>query len=187
MSRTLRTLLLCASALCSSHSLAKVEVESGQQPPLGRVLVAKVSEDIAPGDYEALIRGLRAQPGKFARKIALLDSIGGSTAEAMRMGRLLRETGFDTLVPARGVCQGSCVYLLAAGKKRTVRGAVAIHRPHFPAGESAQSGRAGMPYNTAGYLRDMGVAPALASDMQAIAPQRMKVLTPQDLTRYRLY
>ena len=56
----------------------------------------------------------RAHPGKFARKILLLDSIGGSAAEAMRMGRLLRETGFETLVPAKGVCQGSCIYLLAA-------------------------------------------------------------------------
>lgn len=174
------------TALCAHSALAKVEVESGQQKPLGRVLVAKVSEDIAPGDYDALLKGLRAHPGKFARKIVLLDNIGGSAAEAMRIGRLLRETGFDTLVPSNGVCQGSCVYLLAAGRKRTVRGYVGLHRPHYPAGESAQARRAGLPYNPAGYLREMGVAPSLASDMQAIEPQRMKVLTPQELARYRL-
>ena len=182
----LRVALLCLAALVSHSALAKVEVESGEQKPLGQVLVAKISEDIAPGDYDALLKGLRAHPGKFARKIVLLDSIGGSTAEAMRMGRLLRETGFDTLVPSTGVCQGSCVYLLAAGRKRTVNGHVAIHRPHFPAGESAQASRAGMPYNPAGYLSSMGVSANLASDMQAIEPQRMKVLTPQELARYRL-
>ncbi|MDX5372002.1 MAG: hypothetical protein LPK18_06160 [Pseudomonadaceae bacterium] len=187
MSSTLRTLLLSTLALVASPALAKVEVESGEQKPLGRVLVAKVSEEIAPGDYEALLKGLRAHPGQFARKILLLDSIGGSAAEAIRMGRLLRETGFDTLVPSDGVCQGSCVYLLAAGRKRTVRGHVAIHRPHFPAGESARARLAGMPYDTAGYLREMGVSPALASDMQAIEPQRMKLLTAQELARYRLY
>ncbi|MEO4047812.1 hypothetical protein AAFN46_12070 [Pseudomonas sp. CAU 1711] len=188
MSRTLlRTTLLCLGILCASPSLARVEVESGVQQPLGRVLVAKVSEDIAPGDYEALLKGLRAHPGKFARKILLLDSIGGSTVEAMRMGRLLRETGFDVLIPSNAVCQGSCVYLLAAGRKRNVRGHVAIHRPHYPAGESAQARLAGMPHDTAGYLREMGVAPDLASDMQAIAPQRMKLLGPQELARYRLY
>ena len=187
MSNTfLRTALLCITTFCCQSALAKVEVESGEQKPLGRVLVAKISEEIAPGDYDALIKAMRAHPGKFARKVVLLDSIGGSAAEAMRMGRLLRETGFDSLVPSTGVCQGSCIYLLAAGRKRTVKGHVAIHRPHFPAGDSAQSSRAGMPYNPAGYLREMGVAASLASDMQAIEPQRMKVLTLQELARYRL-
>ncbi|WP_153020629.1 hypothetical protein [Pseudomonas sp. BMS12] len=185
-STLLRSALLCLGILCASPGFAKVEVEAGEQKPLGRVLVAKISEDIAPGDYEALLKGLRGQPGQFARKIVLLDSIGGSTAEAIRMGRLLRETGFDALVPSTGVCQGSCVYLLAAGRKKTVRGYVGIHRPHYPAGESAQASRAGMPYNPAGYLREMGVAPNLAADMQAIEPQRMKVLSAQELARYRL-
>lgn len=186
MSLTLRTVLLCLAAVCASPVLAKVEVESAQQRNLGRILIAKVSEEIAPGDYDVLLKALRANPGKFARKIFLLDSIGGSAAEAMRMGRLLRETGFETLVPSKGVCQGSCVYLLAAGRKKTVRGYVGLHRPHFPAGESAQSSQAGIPHNSAGYFRDMGVAPSLVADMQTIEPQRMKVLTTDELKRYRL-
>lgn len=186
MSRTLRTALLLFATLCAGPALAKVEIEAAQQKNLGRMLIAKVSEEISPGDYEALLKGLQAHPGKFARKIVLLDSIGGSAAEAMRMGRLLRETGFETLVPSEGVCQGSCIYLLAAGRKKMVRGHVGLHRPHFPAGESAQASRAGMPNNASGYFRDMGVAPALAADMQAIEPHRMKVLTPAELKRYRL-
>jgi hypothetical protein len=183
----IRIALLCVAALCASPVLAKVEIEAAEQKNLGRILIAKISEEIAPGDYEALFEGLQAHPGKFARKVLLLDSIGGSAAEAMRMGRLLRETGFDTLVPAKGVCQGSCVYLLAAGHKKTVRGYVGIHRPHFPAGESAQARLAGIPANPAGYLRDMGVASNLAADMLAIEPQRMKVLSADDLKRYRLH
>lgn len=186
MSRTLRTALLCLAALASNLAFAKVEIESAQQNNIGRMLILKVSEEIAPGDYDAMLKALRAHPGKFARKVLLLDSIGGSAAEAMRMGRLVRETGFEALVPSRAVCQGSCIYLLAAGRKKTVRGHVGLHRPHFPAGESAQSRRAGMPYNSAGYLREMGVAPSLAADMQAIEPQRMKVLSADELRRYRL-
>lgn len=187
MSRILvRNLIACVTLLSTLPALAKVEIESGEKKNLGRVLVAKISEDIAPGDYDTLLKGLRAHPGKFTRKIVLLDSIGGSAAEAIRLGRLLRETGFDSLVPSTGVCQGSCVYLLAAGRKKTVKGYVAIHRPHYPAGESAQASRVGVPYNPAGYLRDMGVAASLASDMQAIEPQHMKVLSPAELARYRL-
>src|SRR5690606_2085504 len=89
----IRILLLCLAALCAAPALAKVEFEAAQQKNIGRVLIVKVSEEIAPGDYDALLKGMRAHPGKFARKILLLDSIGGSAAEAMRMGRLLRETG----------------------------------------------------------------------------------------------
>ena len=48
------------------------------------------------------------------------------------MGYLLRETGFDALVPASAVCQGSCIYLLAAGRQRTIRGYVGLHRPISP-------------------------------------------------------
>jgi len=182
----IRIVLLCVAALCAGPSFAKVEIEAAEQKNLGRILIAKVSEEIAPGDYEALLRGLRQHPGQFARKILLLDSIGGSAAEAMRMGRLLRETGFDTLVPANGLCQGSCVYLLAAGHRKMIRGHVGLHRPYHAAGESAQAHLAGRPGNPVDYFRDMGVAPDLAADMLATEPQRMRVLSSQDLRRYRL-
>ncbi|WP_204265032.1 hypothetical protein, partial [Klebsiella aerogenes] len=83
------------------------------------VLTVRVSEEIAPGDYETLLKGLRNNPGTYSRKLLLLNSIGGSVPEAIRMGRLLRESGFDALVPSSSVCQGTCVYLLTAGKRKT--------------------------------------------------------------------
>ncbi|NQD96268.1 hypothetical protein HP532_26775 [Pseudomonas sp. CrR25] len=180
--------LLCVAALCSATTLAKVEIEAAQHKTLGPLLLAKVSEDIAPGDYETLLDGLRANPGKFARKIVLLDNIGGSAPEAMRIGRLLRETGFDALVPARGVCQGSCIYLLAAGHKKTVRGHVGLHRPPFPSGDSAQAQAAhqGQRYSPAAYLREMNIPTRLAEEMQRIEPHRMRVLSAEELASYGL-
>ncbi|AYC33787.1 hypothetical protein D3880_16120 [Pseudomonas cavernae] len=182
MYRLLTLALLISLSLAAQ---AQVEVTAVQHARIGQVLAVKVSEDIAPGDYEALIKGLRTHPGKFARKILLLDSIGGSVAEAVRMGRVLREFGFDALVPRDGICQGSCIYLLAAGNQKLVRGPVGLHRPYYPGGDSARdlSPSAGNPLH---YLRDMGVAPSLAQDMQQIAPQRMRELSKDDLTRYRL-
>ena len=109
----------------TAHAQVEVEANAG-------LLAAKISEEIVPGDYEKLLQGLRANPGQYTRKIVLLDSIGGSAPEAIRMGRLLRETGFEALVPSGGMCQGSCIYLLAAGSKRTVNGHVALRRPPFP-------------------------------------------------------
>lgn len=179
----LSTLLLSAQPV-----VAKVEIEAVQHKSIGPMLVAKVSEDIAPGDYEVLMKGIMANPGTFAQKVVMLDSIGGSVPEAIRMGRLLRETDFDTLVPSTGVCQGTCVYLLAAGRKKTVRGHVGIHRPYYPNGDSAQ-GEArynGVRYNAAAYLREMNVPTTLIDEMNRIDPRQMRVLSPADLARLRL-
>ncbi len=59
---------LCALALfaCSAH--AKVEVLPLKHEDQGLVLVARVTEQIAPGDYEALLKGIMAHPGKHARR-----------------------------------------------------------------------------------------------------------------------
>ncbi|MBB1520012.1 COG3904 family protein [Aquipseudomonas guryensis] len=183
-----RALILGATLFCAPAAMAKVEVEAVQHKTIGRMLVAKVSEEIAPGDYEQLLRGIMANPGKFAQKVLLLDSIGGSVPEAIRMGRLVREAGFDTLVPSTGVCQGTCVYLLAAGRDKTVRGHVGIHRPPFPGGDSAQSALspAGARYSPAAYFREMGIPGSLLEDMHRIEPSKMRVLSIQELARYRL-
>lgn len=180
--------LLCAAALHAAAVQARVEVKAAQTRSLGTVLAARISEDIAPGDYEALLKGIRANPGRFTRKIVLLDSIGGSAPEAMRIGRLLRETGFDALVPASGVCQGSCIYLLAAGHEKTVRGHVGLHRPPFPAGDSAQAQAAhqGQRYSPAAYFREMNIPSRLADEMQRIEPHAMRVLSAEELAGYGL-
>ncbi|PKL99598.1 MAG: hypothetical protein CVV19_06860 [Gammaproteobacteria bacterium HGW-Gammaproteobacteria-9] len=168
----LRLLTLCALALFACTAHAKVEVLLLEHEGQGQVLVARVTEQIAPG--------------KHARKLLILDNIGGSAAEAMRMGYLLRETGFDVLLPEVAVCQGSCIYLLAAGRQRTVRGHVGLHRPYIANGESALSiGQ--RPHRAPRiYFRDMGVNTRLADDMQLIEPWRMRVLTQRELARYRL-
>lgn len=183
-----QAVISCAVLLCANNALAKVEVQAGRDKAHGHILVAKVSEDIAPGDYEALLKGIKANPGKFARKVVMLDSIGGSVSEAIRMGRLLRETGFDTWVPRAAVCQGSCVYLLAAGRAKTVRGHVGIHRPYYTGSDSVHS------VSTAGasrasqvaYFKEMQVPLTLLEAINSTEPRRMRVLTVSELARYRL-
>ena len=165
----------------TAHAQVEVEANAG-------MLAAKISEEIVPGDYEKLLAGLRANPGKHTRKVVLLDSIGGSAPEAIRMGRLLRETGFEALVPSGGMCQGSCIYLLAAGSKRTVNGHVALRRPPFPAGDSAlaQAAHGSQPFSPAKYFRDMGVDVSLAEAIYQAPPGRLRLLNQDELARYRL-
>lgn len=186
--RVIHATLLCASLLASTAAIGKVEVEAVQHKTAGRILAVSVSEDIAPGDYEALLAGLTANPGKYTKKLALLDNIGGSVPEAIKMGRLLREAGFDTLVQNNAVCQGTCVYLLAAGREKTVRGHVGIHRPYFANGDSAQANTTGKgtSYSTAAYFKEMNIPSRLVDDMQAVAPSNLRVLTALELASYRL-
>ena len=186
MSRNiLRSTLLCTALLASATVAAKVEVQAVQHKSAGPILAVNISEAIAPGDYEVLLKGLLANPGKFKKKLALLDNIGGSVAEAIRMGRLLRESGFDTLVPADAVCQGSCVYLLAAGRDKTVRGHVGIHRPTSPA---ATPHKAATPCATAPppTSRKCASPPACSPTCKPSTHTTSRVLTPKELAGYRL-
>ncbi|HBO2486890.1 TPA: hypothetical protein L4H47_005838 [Pseudomonas aeruginosa] len=183
----LRTVLACLAVFCAAPALARVEVHSLQHKSMGRVLTVRVSEEIAPGDYETLLKGLRNNPGTYSRKLLLLNSIGGSVPEAIRMGRLLRESGFDALVPSSCVCQGTCVYLLAAGKRKTVRGYVGLHRPYYAHGDSLHSRSAnGMRYDSAAYFREMDIPSTLVQAMQSTDPKRMRVLSAKELAQYRL-
>ena len=189
MRRTVfQAVMCCMAVLCTSAAWAKVEVQAGQHKTLGSILMAKVSEDIAAGDYEALLKGIKDHPGTYARKIVMLDSIGGSVTEAMKMGRLLRETGFDTLVPSSAVCQGSCVYLLAAGQRRTVRGHVGIHRPYYAGSDSvhSSSGAGAVKSSQIAYLKQMQVPLELLELINTTPPQRMRVLSQTELKRYHL-
>ena len=184
----LHSALFCLTAFGAPLALARVEVQPVQHKTLGPMLVAKVSEEISPGDYEVLLRGITGNPGRYVKKIVLLDNIGGSVPEAMRMGRLLRESGFDALVPSTGVCQGTCVYLLAAGRDKTVKGYVGLHKPPFASGDSVFSGLTyqGVRYSPAAYFREMNIPTALLEDMQRIEPRNMRVLSQAELARYRL-
>lgn len=189
MSRNaIRCTLLSIALLVAPCTFAKVEVQAVQHQSAGSILAVDISETIAPGDYEALLKGLLANPGKYSKKLALLDNIGGSVAEAIRMGRLLRESGFDTLVPANAVCQGSCVYLLAAGRDKSVRGHVGIHRPYFANGDSVQAQQAANTarYSPATYLRDMHIPTSLLDAIQAVPAHNVQVLSARELARYRL-
>jgi hypothetical protein len=189
MSRTvLQVVIFCVAVLGSGAVLAKVEVQAGPHKGLERILLAKISEDIVAGDYEALLKGITGNPGTYAKKIVMLDSIGGSVAEAIRMGRLLRETGFDAMVPSTGVCQGSCVYLLAAGHGKSVRGYVGIHRPYYLGSDSVHSAsNAGAAKaNQVAYFKEMQIPLELLEAINSTAPQRMRVLSPPELARYGL-
>ncbi|MCB2530429.1 hypothetical protein KQ714_15415, partial [Listeria monocytogenes] len=84
-------------------------------------------------------------------------------------------------------CQGTCVYLLAAGKRKPVRGYVGLHRPYYAHGDSLHSRSAhGMRYDSAAYFREREIPSTLVQAMQSTEPKRMRVLSSKELAQYRL-
>ena len=122
----------------------------------------------------------------------ILDSLGGEVGESLAIGRLIRAGRLRTEVPDMAKCYSSCVFLLAAGVDRSVKGVVAIHRPYFYDIEKGKSveeikiARASQVSRIAAYLESMDVPRSLLDAMISIPPEKMRQLTESDLETYRL-
>jgi hypothetical protein len=83
---------------------------------------------ITPG----LSENFAAEVGKHGDyiKTVVLNSPGGSVADAMAMGRLIREKKFATEVEAGKYCASSCPLMFAGGVERRAgnRAAIGVHQ-----------------------------------------------------------
>lgn len=79
---------------------------------------------IAAGTAEAFAAEI-GKRGSYVKTV-VLASPGGSVADALAMGRLIREKGFATEVEAGAYCASSCPLVLAAGTERRVGAAAAV-------------------------------------------------------------
>ncbi|MDW4497415.1 hypothetical protein R5H30_05430 [Sulfitobacter sp. D35] len=146
---------------------------------------------IAPGDAERLedyLGTLGTPPDLVA-----LDSPGGVVAEALRLGRLIRERGYPTGVLSGSTCASSCPYVLAGGTERIVsrNAAVGMHQhyyeaepllPVFMVVKDIQRGQ-GL---TMDYLIEMDVDPAVMRYSLNTPPEAIYILVEDELTNSRL-
>ncbi len=150
-----------------------------------------VSGEIAEGDadrFSDYLAGLDAPPS-----LVTLHSPGGVVAEALIIGRLLREKEFDTAVLEGAFCASSCPYILAAGMERRVSlaGAIGLHQHYYEqpgympvmfAVENIQSGQG----RTMEYLIDMGVDPSIMVYALKTPPEQVYVLVEEELRTTRI-
>ena len=89
---------------------------------------------IAAGDGERLAKDIGALSP--APRRVILNSPGGSVADALELGRFLRDTGVNTAMRDGDICYSACPYLLAAGEARDIpdTASVGVHQHFF--GES---------------------------------------------------
>ncbi len=196
--RRLCVVLLLVAMGFSTSAFARIDTRSlSADPPM---VTLEFNDTIDPTDlarFQNVIAGMeqvikatgQKQYGLFVR----LNSDGGDVATAMKLGRLIRKHAYAVAVESGASCVSSCVFLLAAGQRRTIEdgGKVGIHRPYqaeavATSPDAEQKKYAAIGQAVEAYLRDMNVDPRLYADMLRISPQRVRYLSDQDMINYGL-
>ena len=149
--------------------------------------MASLEGDIVQGDVAALIAATESAP-ESAMKILVVNSEGGDLKTAMLIGRFVRTMRFDVVVPELAECYSACVFVLAAGIDKRVRGRVGIHRPYFGSIDPAKAAVAirATKLEVDSYLAEMNIPSRLSDDMFSIEPIDMRLLSEDQLHEYRL-
>ena len=131
--------------------------------------------------------------GRSPAVMVNLDSDGGSVRAAMRIGRALRKMDALVRVSQDGKCMSSCVFILAGAGRRGVYdgGQVGIHRPYMPEASKTTPDLERARYKAlqgeiATFLADSDIDQRLLHDMMLIPPERIRILTTQELEAYGL-
>lgn len=121
-----------------------------------------------------------------------LNSSGGEVEEAIKIGEIIRKNEFNVSVPTGAECLSSCIFILSAGVLRHAYGRVGIHRPYFSSlskdenVQNIKNKREAILTSIKQYLEEMDVNPRLVDTMISIPPDELKILTPDELSYYRL-
>jgi hypothetical protein len=98
------------------------------------------SGEIIPGDYDALLSKIMADPNRFLEQNKLiLASDGGDVAEALKIAKLVKSLYTEVIVgPLTGRCVSACFFIYAAASQREADGErlIGINRPYLVASEA---------------------------------------------------
>lgn len=156
-----------------------------------------------PSEFAAFVK---SQSGnRQARGVILLNSHGGRVGASISLGRMFRAADAAVVVgrvSSQGVvsgrCYSACVYALIGARKRVIpkESRIGIHRMY--AYESMASapddhGRTSQVYATpdlverlSDYAASMGVSRDLVYAAERVSPERVRIVTPQEIRRWRL-
>jgi len=130
--------------------------------------------------------------------LVYLNSPGGSLLEAMAIGQLLRDHGFETEVgtrtahplrPTRGVCYSACPFAYAGGVRRSLAAGslLGVHRAEnrLPVPDESDFERRVQGDATA-YLEQMGVSPQLYALMAQVPPGKIRLISLEEAAHLAL-
>jgi hypothetical protein len=149
-------------------------------------------------DDDAAARFLKMVAEKHvpAYSTVYIDSPGGNLIAAMKLGRAIRSSGFDTSVATRadknkthlgpGVCLSACTLTFLGGKWRYIdsRSVYGVHRFYFEQSTRQDSDVAQMiSAVVVQYIRDMGADPQLFSEMTSSGKEEITLIPESELLR----
>jgi ATP-dependent protease ClpP protease subunit len=173
-------------------------------------VAAALEGQVSPGDrwtmyLDGIIdTGAAARLGRLldrkqiARATVYFNSPGGHLVEAMELGRMIRQRGYDTSVGARspdsylpraGACYSACPFAFAGGVRRSLEpgSTLGVHRARNQVPVPDEGVFQGVVSDQAGdYLAEMGVSEQLLEFMAAVPHDAIRELTPKDAERLRL-
>ena len=134
-------------------------------------------------------RWYKAEPYKTGFAVSI-DSEGGDVYAAMEIGRMFRKARASEQVTGR--CLSSCVFLLAGAVQRyPFPSNVGIHRPYSldttPTSlEDLQARTARLGDEVSSYLRQMNIPESFYDEMKLIPPEKIKILSSEELDKFGL-
>ena len=159
--------------------------------------VLALTGTIDPGAADRVAAEIAAH-GEYI-KIVALDSPGGAVADALAIGKLIRDKGLATSVAAGALCASSCPLVFAGGKERlaTSQSAIGVHQIYAAAPTGSLSSRlaaAGSAMSEAQtltaeisrYLRSMGISEEVWLRALETPPDRLTYFSTADLTGLKL-
>ena len=144
---------------------------------------------IGPDDV-AIFKQSLEKAGSNGSLMLYLNSEGGDLTTALEIGRLVRRWPKSAvLVVQDSNCFSACVFVLAGGLHRVVHGKVGIHRPFSSTTnsntyESSQKTFRTLEQSAKAFLKDMNVPTSLYDEMMSVPPQKLRLLTEQELARF---
>ena len=155
--------------------------------------------DATPEDFRAFLRTNAAARGGHV--VVFIDSPGGKIVGGIELGKLFRKLGVTASVArivaggeaaaaetAGGICFSACVYALMGAKRRIApQGSqIGIHRMFAYDGAARRFDNGAMAAVLRRYSNMMGVSPELIAATEQGASDAIRILTPAELTRWRL-
>jgi hypothetical protein len=187
MRRRLLFLGICAGVSIGASSAAAVTYDRRTTPQGDRFLV--VRGDFSPDDrLEDFVLAVRDHDASFIA----FDSHGGDLDSAMRLGRMLRILGKDTIQTRNMHCESACSLAFLGGVRRMAEpGSIGVHRVYFTEAYEGSRDEAvvDMQKSTAvilGYLRELGVEAELLEISYGYDRDDMRFLSSAEMARMRV-
>jgi hypothetical protein len=169
--------------------------------PLSVALVSggmlQLTGTIDPGAAARVEAEIEAH-GEYVKTVAL-NSPGGAVADALAIGKLIRDKGYATSVAAGALCASSCPLVFAAGRERiaSARSAIGVHQIYAAApadsllSRVATAGQAMSDAQTltaqiSRYLKGMGVDEEVWLKALETPPDRLTYFSAEELKRLNL-